>query len=117
MKEDSVVYPVQNVYIDSYLKIFIQSISKLMLQKGIKINLNRFDLFHGHLFYNTELDLSGVLFHAEEYPDVKGEPLGFCNKNSTLGKHLDFKTHFIFFGFFTVETSLSLKKFLLVRFE
>ena len=55
---------------------------KLLL---LQISLDRFDLFHGHLFVS---DLGvGLLFHASEYPALDDSfpfNLGYCQLNSTM---------------------------------
>ena len=53
----------------------------------MQVDLNRFDLFHAHLFC-TQNHLLGMLFHAKEYPafDKENFPinLGYCQQNSIL---------------------------------
>lgn len=53
--------------------------------------LNRFDLFHAHLFVGNGTERLGLLFHAQEYPAYDQElfplPLGFCQVNSTVEYH------------------------------
>lgn len=53
-----------------------------------KVQLNRFDLFHAHLFIDYSYSDVGIIFHAREYPAFnKGTfpyILGYCQKGSTL---------------------------------
>ena len=57
----------------------------------MQVALDRFDLFHAHMFLTRgapgrALEL-GLLFHAKEYPRQCPEfpvDLGFCQLNSTL---------------------------------
>lgn len=53
-----------------------------------KVALNRFDLFHAHLFCTQQQQLLGLLFHTKEYPayDKQTFPvnLGFCQQDSAL---------------------------------
>ncbi|KAL0033494.1 hypothetical protein WJX77_012129 [Trebouxia sp. C0004] len=54
-----------------------------------KVELNRFDLFHAHLFYTKKAQSLGLLFHSKEYPayDQQKFPinLGYCQQDSYLG--------------------------------
>eukprot|EP01084_Bolivina_argentea_P064683 117939_1 len=53
---------------------------------NIHFNLTRFDLFHGHIFYNNDSNTAGILFHALEYPKMDESfpyHLGYCQQNST----------------------------------
>ncbi len=53
------------------------------------MELNRFDLFHAHLFYTKKTRSLGLLFHSKEYPayDQQKFPinLGYCQQDSYLG--------------------------------
>ena len=76
----------------------------LLAERHTPHELNRWDLFHGHLFVARELDdddgggggggggVVGVLMHAKEYPafDDAAFPidLGFCQRSSPV-KHVD----------------------------
>lgn len=68
-----------------FLAMLFQLVSKC--SEG-KISLNRFDLFHGHVFVASATNTLGILFHAKEYPayDDKTFPydLGYCQQGSTL---------------------------------
>ncbi len=52
------------------------------------MELNRFDLFHAHLFYTKKTRSLGLLFHSKEYPayDQQKFPinLGYCQQDSYL---------------------------------
>eukprot|EP00892_Ulva_mutabilis_P001956 jgi/Ulvmu1/11761/UM008_0175.1 len=51
-----------------------------------QVNLDRFDLFHAHLFLTKQHTL-GLLFHAKEFPqESKSFPynLGYCQRSSNL---------------------------------
>jgi len=52
------------------------------------VQLNRFDLFHAHLFLEHETGEIGLLFHAQEYPAFSEEDfpycLGFCQEGSSV---------------------------------
>ena len=53
----------------------------------MQIRLNRFDLFHAHLFQPHDRQGLGLLFHAAEYPARSAAfpvHLGYCQANSTL---------------------------------
>ena len=53
----------------------------------VQIRLNRFDLFHAHLFQPHDRQGLGLLFHAAEYPARSAAfpvHLGYCQANSTL---------------------------------
>jgi hypothetical protein len=52
---------------------------------GLQVNLNRFDLFHAHMFLAA--GGLGLLFHAAEYPQRGPDfpiDLGFCQRASSL---------------------------------
>eukprot|EP01084_Bolivina_argentea_P060203 110006_1 len=66
--------------------IFADIIELSMKNYKIDFNFTRFDLFHGHFFYNSDIEVSGILFHAMEYPQLSSSfpyPLGFCQQDST----------------------------------
>jgi hypothetical protein len=89
------------------------SVVESMNYNGHKTRLNRFDLFHGHIFRNTlssRCALIGMLFHCAEYPAIsystshstttigattsntpilEGINLGFCQQSSTCQPSLD----------------------------
>lgn len=52
----------------------------------LQIFLDRFDLFHAHLFIAGDIG-AGLLFHAAEYPALAPDfkfNLGFCQQDSSL---------------------------------
>ena len=52
----------------------------------VQVNLDRFDLFHAHLFLSKQHTL-GLLFHAKEFPkETESFPvnLGYCQRSSEL---------------------------------
>lgn len=57
----------------------------------MQVLLNRFDLFHAHLFCTQQSHSLGMLFHTHEYPayDAKHFPihLGYCQQTSSLTYH------------------------------
>lgn len=53
----------------------------------LQVGLERFDLFHAHLFQPYDGEGLGLLFHAAEYPAISTEfpvNLGYCQINSTV---------------------------------
>ncbi|XP_078160659.1 T-box protein [Carex rostrata] len=71
---------------------FFASLFELIITRGptigLNISLNRYDLFHGHIFVATETGRLGILFHAREYPAYDKEdfpyPLGYCQSGSNV---------------------------------
>ena len=59
----------------------------------MKVQLSRFDLFHGHLFRARDWPHAlGILFHAMEYPIYSEEfdvILGFCQLHSHISFQQD----------------------------
>jgi hypothetical protein len=53
-----------------------------------QVHLNRFDLFHAHLFEAHDAREVGLLFHASEYPAMERARfptnLGYCQVGSSL---------------------------------
>jgi hypothetical protein len=52
----------------------------------VQVELDRFDLFHAHLFLTAENSI-GLLFHAKEFPAECNEfpyNLGFCQRSSPM---------------------------------
>jgi len=51
-----------------------------------KASLNRFDLHHGHMFFNKSSSSLGIVFHAKEYlkycPQTFPFDLGYCQRGS-----------------------------------
>lgn len=76
-----------------YLDIFKRLIVFMKNNYNMKVNLSKYDLFHGHLCIDkNSLDgvklLDGVnlliLFHIREYPKNFPIPLGYCQKESNI---------------------------------
>ncbi|KAH1032073.1 hypothetical protein J1N35_044247 [Gossypium stocksii] len=80
-----------NSYLEYLFKLIVER-GPLIVERGpdvgLKVSLNRYDLFHGHLFIATETGRLGILFHAKEYPlyDKQVFPyyLGYCQKDSNV---------------------------------
>ncbi|CAM6115491.1 unnamed protein product [Calypogeia fissa] len=74
--------------ITKYMAFLFETIAELSPSVGLNISLNRFDLFHGHMFTAYNTGRLGILFHSREYPayDENKFPLnlGYCQKGSTL---------------------------------
>mmetsp|Transcript_32990 Transcript_32990/g.49837 ORF Transcript_32990/g.49837 Transcript_32990/m.49837 type:complete len:259 (-) Transcript_32990:99-875(-) len=88
------VYSVRESYQRLFLSTFDMVIES-MDSNGYKTELNRFDLFHGHLFH-TQVDckeIVGILFHCYEYPNsdviLKDVNLGFCQAHSCCSPSLE----------------------------
>lgn len=79
-------------FISEELNMYMQFLFELIVDRGPSIGfdvaLNRFDLFHGHLFLSIDSGRLGILFHAREYPayDKKMFPynMGFCQRGSNV---------------------------------
>ncbi|KAI5079594.1 hypothetical protein GOP47_0005073 [Adiantum capillus-veneris] len=74
--------------LNQYFAFLFETISALAPSVGFNVSLDRFDLFHGHLFLANTTGRLGILFHAREYPafDEKTFPvhLGYCQVGSPL---------------------------------
>ncbi|KAA0050901.1 T-box protein 41 [Cucumis melo var. makuwa] len=74
--------------LNSYLQVLFELIATRSSAMGINIKLNRFDLFHGHLFLAFDNNRLGILFHAKEFPayDKKTFPcnMGYCQIGSNV---------------------------------
>ncbi|XP_022961440.1 uncharacterized protein LOC111462023 [Cucurbita moschata] len=74
--------------LNSYLKFLFELIAARSAALGLNITLNRFDLFHGHLFLAFDNNRLGILFHAKEFPayDEKAFPynMGYCQIGSNV---------------------------------
>ncbi|XP_044499517.1 uncharacterized protein LOC123220954 [Mangifera indica] len=74
--------------LNSYLKYLFELIVARAPDAGLSVSLNRYDLFHGHLFIATETRRLGILFHAREYPAYDKERfpynMGYCQKGSNV---------------------------------
>lgn len=77
-----------NEELNSYLAFLFELIATRGPIVGLDVSLNRYDLFHGHVFLATDTGRLGILFHAKEYPayDKKVFPcfMGYCQKGSAL---------------------------------
>ncbi|XP_061357461.1 uncharacterized protein LOC133301780 isoform X2 [Gastrolobium bilobum] len=79
-------------FICEELNLYLQFLFELIVDRGpsvgLDVALNRFDLFHGHLFLAVDSGRLGILFHAKEYPayDKQVFPynLGFCQGGSNV---------------------------------
>ncbi|GLT38021.1 hypothetical protein SLA2020_122930 [Shorea laevis] len=70
--------------LNAYLEYLFNLIVARAPDIGLEVQLNRYDLFHGHLFI-TETRRLGILFHAKEYPACdKDFPInmGYCQIGS-----------------------------------
>lgn len=74
--------------LNHYFAFLFEAIAALAPSVGFNVSLDRFDLFHGHLFLANETGRLGILFHAREYPAYNGETfpvhLGYCQVGSSL---------------------------------
>ncbi|KDO56226.1 hypothetical protein CISIN_1g037557mg, partial [Citrus sinensis] len=74
--------------LNSYLRYLFDLIVTRGPSVGLDVSLNRYDLFHGHLFLAVETGRLGILFHAREYPAYDKEKfpynLGYCHKGSNV---------------------------------
>jgi len=75
-----------NEELNLYMAFLFETISSLAPSAGFNVSLNRYDLFHGHLFLATNTGRLGILFHAKEYPAYNKETfpfhLGYCQTGS-----------------------------------
>ncbi|KAL2345669.1 hypothetical protein Fmac_006954 [Flemingia macrophylla] len=79
-------------FICEELNLYLQFLFRLIVDRGpsvgLDVKLNRFDLFHGHLFLAVDSGRLGILFHAKEYPayDKQVFPynMGFCQIGSNV---------------------------------
>ncbi|KQK14697.1 hypothetical protein BRADI_1g18130v3 [Brachypodium distachyon] len=74
--------------INSYLAFLFELIATRGPSVGLNVSLNRYDLFHGHLFLASGTGRLGILFHAKEYPAFDKElfpyNLGYCQAGSDV---------------------------------
>ncbi|XP_061945185.1 uncharacterized protein LOC133669161 [Populus nigra] len=74
--------------LNSYIKFLFELIVARGASVGFNVSLNRYDLFHGHVFIARETGRLGILFHAREYPAYDKEVfpynMGYCQKGSTV---------------------------------
>ncbi|KAG5232422.1 T-box protein [Salix suchowensis] len=77
-----------NEELNSYLEFLFELIVARGPSVGFNVSLNRYDLFHGHIFIARETRRLGILFHAREYPAYDKEVfpynMGYCQKDSTI---------------------------------
>lgn len=77
-----------NEELNSYLEFLFELIVARGPAIGLNVSLNRFDLFHGHLFIASGSNRLGILFHAKEYPAYQKElfpfNMGYCQKESMV---------------------------------
>ncbi|ERN02210.1 hypothetical protein AMTR_s00045p00211350 [Amborella trichopoda] len=75
-----------NKELNLYIAFLFDTIVARGPSVGFNVSLNRYDLFHGHLFLATNTGRLGILFHAKEYPayEKKVFPynMGYCQKGS-----------------------------------
>ncbi|OMP03288.1 hypothetical protein COLO4_10518 [Corchorus olitorius] len=79
-------------FINQELNSYLEYLFKLIVERGpsvgLEVSLNRYDLFHGHLFIATDTGRLGILFHAKEYPAYDNElfpvNMGYCQKGSNV---------------------------------
>ncbi|TKY61521.1 hypothetical protein E2542_SST11372 [Spatholobus suberectus] len=79
-------------FICEELNLYLQFLFELIVDRGpsvgLDVTLNRFDLFHGHLFLAVDSGRLGILFHAKEYPaydkHVFPYNMGFCQRGSNV---------------------------------
>ncbi|KAK7397180.1 hypothetical protein VNO78_18347 [Psophocarpus tetragonolobus] len=79
-------------FICQELNLYLQFLFQLIVDRGpsvgLDVTLNRFDLFHGHLFLALDSGRLGILFHAKEYPayDKQVFPynMGYCQRGSNV---------------------------------
>ncbi|KAK4273434.1 hypothetical protein QN277_021838 [Acacia crassicarpa] len=74
--------------LNRYLKFLFDVIVDRGPSIGLNVTLNRYDLFHGHLFLAVDSGRLGILFHAKEYPEYDNEVfpynMGFCQQGSKV---------------------------------
>ncbi|KAK9796273.1 hypothetical protein WJX73_001601 [Symbiochloris irregularis] len=78
--------------VNSFMAALFRAIAGRTTAAGIpQVLLNRFDLYHAHLFQASRPPHSlGLLFHAMEYPALGPDwpvNLGYCQVDSTLQYH------------------------------
>ncbi|MED6120154.1 hypothetical protein PIB30_018362 [Stylosanthes scabra] len=84
--------PYGRIFIDEELNMYMKFLFELIAARGPSVGfdvaLNRFDLFHGHMFLAIDSGRLGILFHAREYPayDKQEFPynMGYCQRGSNV---------------------------------
>lgn len=78
----------QNKELNQYMAFLFETVAALAPSAGFNVTLNRFDLFHGHMFLAANTGRMGILFHAREYPAFMEETfpihLGYCQVGSPV---------------------------------
>ncbi|EFJ07895.1 hypothetical protein SELMODRAFT_429386 [Selaginella moellendorffii] len=68
--------------INSYMAFLFEAIVALAPLAGFNVSVNRYDLFHGHMFTAYGTGRLGILFHCREYPEYDKNSfalnLGYC---------------------------------------
>ncbi|KAK9704505.1 hypothetical protein K7432_010148 [Basidiobolus ranarum] len=86
LSKDPSVYSSNFPSVDQYMANLFTSVKNgLKSVVNVSVELNRWDLWHGHLFLNRQT--VGILYHAMEYPGIDASfpyPLGWCQANSTV---------------------------------
>ncbi|KAF5739873.1 hypothetical protein HS088_TW12G01084 [Tripterygium wilfordii] len=74
--------------LNSYFGFLFEVIATRGPTVGLNVSLNRFDLFHGHLFLSLDSGRLGILFHAKDYPAYDEEVfpynMGYCQIGSNV---------------------------------
>ncbi|XP_038702715.1 uncharacterized protein LOC119999297 isoform X2 [Tripterygium wilfordii] len=74
--------------LNSYFGFLFEVIATRGSTVGLNLSLNRFDLFHGHIFLSVDSGRLGILFHAKEYPAYEKEVfpynMGYCQIGSNV---------------------------------
>ncbi|CAA6662050.1 unnamed protein product [Spirodela intermedia] len=77
-----------NEDLNAYLAFLFELIADRSPLVGLNISLNRYDLFHGHIFLAASTGRLGILFHAREYPAYEKEVfpynMGCCQRGSCV---------------------------------
>ncbi|KAL3142892.1 hypothetical protein ABBQ38_003180 [Trebouxia sp. C0009 RCD-2024] len=96
------LYPQLNKFLADLFEAIPAAVDVCQLPE---VQLNRFDLFHGHLFCTRNSQQLGLLFHAKEYPAFSKDTfpinLGYCQQNSKLvydQRAMDFRNMLWFQG-------------------
>ncbi|KAK9146936.1 hypothetical protein Sjap_006839 [Stephania japonica] len=84
--------PYGRCFVSEDLNYYVAFLFELIASRGpsigLNITLNRFDLFHGHVFLSSGNGRLGILFHAREYPaydkNVFPYNMGYCQKGSCV---------------------------------
>jgi len=81
--DDCSVYRISDTHTACYITTLFERARDLA-----GATLSRFDLHHGHFFFNRKSALFGILFHTKEYPrfcsDIFPFCLGYCQQGSDV---------------------------------